>query len=473
MRKIDWNKKSILLVFVGILLIDIMLIRLSFSFELKGDKLLRIPYHAAYQESGAKVTLFAQDFSSGIRVKGKVDTNVVGKYKVEYAYGLEPFVVVKTREVEVVDEEKPVIELKGNLENTICPNKNYVEEGYTATDDYDGDITDKVEIIPEDGKIIYKVSDSSGNTTTAERIVTKKDEDAPKIRLSSGDKVYIKQGSEYKEYGYTAEDNCDGDLTDKVQVTGTVDANTVGTYELKYSVEDSSGNKTEVIRKVIVNEVKVSKPTGKPGVIYLTFDDGPNGAGSTAKILDVLKSQGVKATFFVTGKGPDELIKREHDEGHTVALHTYTHDYKTIYASVNNYFDDLNKIQERVKNITGETSKVIRFPGGSNNTVSAKYSTGLMNTLREEVGKRGFVYFDWNVDASDAWKCARSSVKDKKTCVYNNVTSNLSKEKANVVLMHDIKSYTADALESIIKYGKENGYSFEVLTTSTPQVKFK
>ncbi len=307
----------------------------------------------------------------------------------------------------------------------------------------------------------------------SERVVTKTDSEFPKIRLSNGDKVYIKQGSTYQEYGYVAEDNCDGNLTDKVKVEGTVDTNVTGTYELKYSVEDSSGNRTEIIRKVIVNEVKVSKPTGKPGVIYLTFDDGPNGAGSTAKILDVLKQEGVKATFFVTGKGPDELIKREHDEGHVVALHTFTHDYKTVYASLNNYFDDLKKVQDRVSNITGVTSKVIRFPGGSNNTVSSKYSTGLMNALRSEVMNRGFVYFDWNVDASDAWKCARSSVKDKKTCVYNNVTSGLSKSKANVVLMHDIKSYTADALQDIIKYGKANGYSFEVLTVDTPPVQFK
>lgn len=466
------NKYSILFIFIGIFLFGIVFINLSFSFQLKGDKLVRIPYHTTYQENGANVKIFAQDFSKHVSIKGTVDTNKVGKYTLKYSYQLGFFPVVRTREVEVVDEEKPIIELKGQPSKNICPNKDYEEEGYTAVDDYDGDITDKVEVIREEGSIKYKVADSSGNVAVVEREIKKVDEEGPKIRLSSGSKVYVKRNSTYKEYGYTAVDNCDGDITDKVTVEGSVDTSQVGTYELKYKVEDSAGNKTEVIRQVVVNEVKVSQSTGKPGVIYLTFDDGPSSSGSTEKILNVLKEEGVKATFFVTRSGPDSLIKREFDEGHTVALHTYTHDYKQVYSSVDGFFDDLTKIQNRVKNITGQTPYVTRFPGGSNNTISNKYNKGIMQTLKTEVMNRGFVYFDWNVDASDAWACARKNVSDKKTCVYNNVIRNLSKQRANVVLMHDIKSYTADALRDIIQYGKNNGYVFEVLTKDTAQIKF-
>ena len=474
-KKAEWKhlRKSVAVLFLGIFLFGILFVRLSFSFELKGDKLVKIDFRSVYQEKGAKVMIFAQDLSKNIKIQGNVDTNIVGKYKITYSYQFGFLPITKTREVQVVDREAPTLELKGKDTQKICPNKEYEEEGYTAVDNYDGDLTSQVERIITDDTIKYKVVDSSGNATIKERRIVKSDVDAPKIYLSSGEVVYVKQGSPYQEFGYTAVDTCDGDLTDQVKVTGTVDTNTIGSYELTYSVSDRQGNRQEVVRKVIVNEQKSSSPSGKPGIVYLTFDDGPSGYGSTEKILDVLKEEGVKATFFVTSNGPDAIIKREYDEGHTVALHTATHNYAKVYASVDNYFQDLLQVQERVKNITGHTSTIIRFPGGSNNTVSNKYHKGIMSILKIEVANRGFLYFDWNVDASDAWQCARAKVTDKKTCVYRNVISGLSKEKSNVVLMHDIKDYTADALRDIIHYGKEHGYVFEALTEDVQQVKFQ
>ena len=116
---------------------------------------------------------------------------------------------------------------------------------------------------------------------------------------------------------------------------------------------------------------------------------------------------------------------------------------------------------------------MIRFPGGSSNTVSRKYSQGIMTVLTNEVLNRGYRYYDWNVDASDAWQCAKNSVSDKKSCVYNNVVNNLSKNKANIVLMHDVKYHTMNALRDIIHYGKENGYTFEALQMDTAMVRFK
>ena len=203
---------------------------------------------------------------------------------------------------------------------------------------------------------------------------------------------------------------------------------------------------------------------GKNGTIYLTFDDGPRN-GTTNVILDILKEEGVKATFFVTNGGPDELIKREYDEGHTVALHTASHDYATVYASVDAYFNDLNIVSTRVKNITGEESKIIRFPGGSSNTVSRHYCVGIMSTLTQLVLERGYRYYDWNVSSGDA---AGGTVT--KEMVYSNVVNSLSRDRINVVLMHDIKPYTRDALRDIIRYGKENGYTFERITPATQMV---
>src|SRR5699024_8931981 len=128
--------------------------------------------------------------------------------------------------------------------------------------------------------------------------------------------------------------------------------------------------------------------------IYLTFDDGPRD-GTTDVILDILKEKGVKATFFVTMNGNDSLIKRIVDEGHSIGIHTASHKYDIIYASRDNYFNDLEQVHKRIYDITGVDSKLIRFPGGSSNTISKKYSEGIMSTLTKEVLNKGYQYYDW------------------------------------------------------------------------------
>lgn len=205
---------------------------------------------------------------------------------------------------------------------------------------------------------------------------------------------------------------------------------------------------------------------GAPGTIYLTFDDGPH-QGVTNVILDILKEENVTATFFVTNKGPDDLIIREHNEGHTVALHTSSHDYAYLYSSVDNYFIDLYNIQNRVYRLIGIKPTIIRFPGGSSNTISRKYSDKIMTYLTQEVLNRGFKYYDWNISSGDAGEVSTSEG------VYNMVTKSLSKERVNMVLMHDIKHYTKDALRNIIRYAKENGYTFDVIDDKTEMIRQK
>ena len=177
-----------------------------------------------------------------------------------------------------------------------------------------------------------------------------------------------------------------------------------------------------------------------------------------------MKEEGVKATFFVTNNGPDYLIQREYNEGHTVGLHTASHNYSIVYKSVDSYYNDLTSVQNRVKRLTGYTSKIIRFPGGSSNTVSKNYSKGIMTILTKDVVNKGYRYYDWNISSGDAGETTSSSG------VYNNVIKNLSKNRSNMILMHDIKPYTRDALRNIIRYGKNNGYTFEKITMSTPMV---
>lgn len=291
------------------------------------------------------------------------------------------------------------------------------------------------------------------------------DKEPPKITLNGNAETFVYVGRTYKEQGAKANDNMDGDLTDKIEITGEVDGNTIGSYEIKYSVKDNSGNEGVLVRTVKVTEKPSDLSCGEKGVIYLTFDDGPNDT-YTPIILDVLKKYDVKATFFVTNSGSDEMIKREFDEGHVVALHTASHDYAKIYVSSEAFFNDLNSVAERVKRITGKDADLSRFPGGSSNTVSRKYNKGIMSQLTKEVEEKGYNYVDWNVLSGDAETHKSTTFEGKVEEEIRNVTANLKTTTGNVVLMHDIKQTTANAIESIVKYGIDHGYTFKVLDQS-------
>lgn len=208
---------------------------------------------------------------------------------------------------------------------------------------------------------------------------------------------------------------------------------------------------------------KAKKIAEARGVIYLTFDDGPS--EYTNSLLDTLERYDVKATFFVTGYGEDSVIKREFDEGHTVALHTLSHNYAHIYSSIENYFNDLTLVSNRVKDITGVESKIMRFPGGSSNLVSRRYDgkTRIMSTLTREVEARGYHYFDWNIDSDDAGRANSSDV------VFTNVATRLH-DGENVVLQHDVKPYSVEAVARIIEYGLANNFVFDAITMDTPVV---
>lgn len=449
------NKNKLILI-IGVVLIIFLLIYLFIPFfKLKGKREITLEVNNEYKENGyltnAKV----------LEVSNNINTSKLGTYTVLYKYKKYNKIKETIRVVNIVDKTPPELDLIGNLEINNC-SKSYQEEGYAAFDNYDGDLTQKVEKEIKDGKIIYKVKDSSNNITTKERTFSNIDKEGPVIKLK-GSSVNLKINNKYVEQGYTVTDNCDDDLTSKVEITNNININKEGTYEVIYKVKDKSGNESKEVRKVTVYTPKkcfFSVSNGKPGVIYLTFDDGPS-TKNTARLLDILKEENVKATFFLTDKtNTDYLIKRMYDEGHTIGLHTASHNYKYIYSSTTNFIKDIEKIQEKVARITGEKSSIIRFPGGSSNTVSS-FNPGIMCTLSNMVIEKGYHYFDWNVSSGDA-----GSSRSKKN-TYRNVTNNLSKNRANVVLMHDIYDSTVDAVKDIIKYGKDNGYTFEKITMDT------
>lgn len=204
-------------------------------------------------------------------------------------------------------------------------------------------------------------------------------------------------------------------------------------------------------------------------VCYLTFDDGPS-SKVTPRILDTLKKYDVKATFFVLGTGKLDILKRYIEEGHTIGLHSNTHEYD-IYDSSNAYFTDLQAISDKVYAATGIRSNIVRFPGGSSNKVSIKHCKGIMTKLTKEVEEKGYIYIDWNVTSGDAV----SGHTATKSEIVNNVLKGATDSKGNpkdsiCVLMHDTnsKTATADALPEIIEGLKKMGYVFAPITSSSP-----
>ena len=207
-----------------------------------------------------------------------------------------------------------------------------------------------------------------------------------------------------------------------------------------------------------------SKPAEK--TIYLTFDDGPG--PYTDRLLDVLDKYGVKATFFVTCDQPDyfRCVARAHEAGHAIGVHSATHVYDDIYASEEACFADFQKVLDMILEQTGELPAICRFPGGSDNTVSS-FNPGVMTRLASDVRDLGFQYFDWNVYSGDAG--GKGATTDAKT-VAANVIEGVGDLKTAVVLQHDIKPYSVDAVESIIQWGLEHGYAFRPLDITSPPV---
>lgn len=355
----------------------------------------------------------------------------------------------------------PELKLLGKKEINLSLNEKYTDPGYkivpnnkkykvVVDNNIDENKTGSYEV-----KYSLQVKNRLINKVRKVNVV---DNISPEITLKGSDNIKLYESSDYEEPGFIAFDNYDGDITKNVIVQNDIKEE-VGDYKITYIVEDSSGNKTMVTRNV-----KILDKGKNIGTIYLTFDDGPS--NNTSKILDILKQEDIKATFFLVNfnSSYNPVVKRIYDEGHSIGIHSYTHNYKLIYSSVNAYFDDLNKMNDKIKTITGSDTKLLRFPGGSSNTISS-FNKGIMTTLVKEVTNAGYHYFDWNVDSSDAWSARNSND------VYNNVINNL-KKGTNIVLMHDLSSNekTINILEKIIKDAKEKGYIFENITMNTKEI---
>ncbi len=173
--------------------------------------------------------------------------------------------------------------------------------------------------------------------------------------------------------------------------------------------------------------------------VYITFDDGPS--RNTDRILDILDEYNVKATFFVCGKkGFDEEYKRIVEDGHTLAMHSYSHNYSELYESLDSFQTDLHKLQNYLYDITGVWSTYYRFPGGSSNTASKVD----MQELIDYLGREHIIYYDWNIYGGDNVSAST---------IVKNVADNLPDYSDAVILMHDAsdKNATVEALPQIIE----------------------
>lgn len=467
MREFVKKRKLVILFFLPILMIILASFVFVKDFHLKYFKeKLEIEVGTPFLLKEFEVcygNIFQCDQATFKLISKEIDTQKIGNYTIKYQLDFNGKEKEITQEIDIVDHTAPIIEIEEN-EIIVCPNNKIPDIKKKAIDNFDGDITNKIVERIENKEIVFEVTDSYGNTSSKKIKAKFEDSIFPEISLNGENYISIKRNSEYQDQGAQATDNCDGDITNKIKIDNQVNPKVAGEYRVIYSVKDSSGNETKSERIVyVIEEKKYIPPTGKN--IYLTFDDGPS--VYTGKLLDILKKYNVKVTFFVTNQGltngNDEFIKRAYEEGHTIGLHTYSHDYKTIYQSEEAYFNDLYAIQNKVKNITGFESKIIRFPGGSSNTIS-RFNPGIMSRLAKTVEIKGFRYFDWNLDSEDAGKSKTTSE------VVASVIKGLGNSSNYVVLQHDIKNYSVDAVESIIQYGLSHGYQFKALTMDSPNM---
>lgn len=397
-------KKKKILIIVFLIFIIIITFLLCAQIRLKGKTVITLNYDEVYEEPGYS-SLFK------VKVTDNIKNNKVGKYKVTY----KNFLFKKYRTVEIVDEVKPVITLiDDNV--TILLNEEYKEPGYKAQDEYDGDLTDKVEIISglknnQVGtyKITYKVTDSSKNTTKISRVVNV---------------VNTLYKDEYES----------------------IDNNMTGWYTSNR--QDGSRPRESEIKKYKDQNVYFLGPDKK--VIYLTFDEGGNKT-YVKEIVDILNKHNIDATFFFSrnyiSNNPD-LMKKIINSGHSIGNHTVNHLSMPSLATkdkFDSYYSELKETEIAFMQATGKPmEKLFRYPMG-------EYSNRTMNIMKSMGYKSIFwsvAYKDWDADYNKEY-----SLNNMKKQLHNGA----------IYLIHPKCRGNYEALEDFINYATDLGYKFDLV----------
>lgn len=288
----------------------------------------------------------------------------------------------------------------------------------------------------------------------------------PIITLTGGEQLTVNAAFAFTDPGAVARDYLGTDLTDRIAVEGTVIPYLVGEYALTYTVTDDDGRRAEARRTVTVVPVELPQVIDPPlKTIYLTFDDGP--ATYTDALLDTLKQYDVKATFFVVGRSPyRDVIRRAYEEGHSIGVHSYTHEFENIYTSEEAFFADFLATEEVIHRQTGQYTTIFRFPGGSANTISL-YNPGIISRLAKIMEDMGYRYFDWNASAKDAQSPGSDNILE----YYSTLVSTVKQDGSpTIVLQHDPNVYSIRALKYFIPWALKNGYTFLPLDMTSPVI---
>lgn len=461
-----------LIIIVALLALGTLAVTLEpgdLELSLKGESEQILEYGEQFSDPGAEAVFVGSFFTRRaltipIETEGEVDT-LPGEYTIRYKASFRGRSAAAVRHIIIRDTTPPEITLQTRSDNLTLPGETYIEEGYIAYDMLDGDLTSQVIRTDNgDGTIRYEVTDSHGNTAVMTRKIEYFDDVPPELVIYGRSVMYMIKGSVYTDPGYASKDNLDGDITDKVVLEGKVDTDKLGEYILNYISTDEAGNQSRASRTVIVREKAQDIPVDpeNPGekVIYLTFDDGPG--PYTEELLDLLQKYGIKVTFFVTNQRPDyrHMIAREAADGHSVGIHTATH-AKDIYSSEEAFLNDLNTMRDIILEQTGKAPNLLRFAFGSSNTIT-NFNPGIMTRLSTLVGEWGYHYFDWNVSSGDG----NYSIATEDA--YNFVINGIQKYNISYVLMHDLNKNSMAAVEDIIIWGLNNGYTFLPLDISSP-----
>ena len=227
--------------------------------QLNGPQNMTISYRDEYEEQGVIVKNATGNYMSKIKVDSNIDTKKIGNYYIDYSLKIGGKTLHVRRNVKVIDDINPVIKLKGEQIIEMSINKQYIEPGYTAIDEYDGDVTSKIQIIGEidtenygEYVLTYKATDNSNNQSEVNRIIKVVDEINPRI-ICKQEEIKIQKGTQVDPQ-CKAQDNYDGDITKEMKIIGDYDINTPGTYNIQYQVKDAAGNETTKDYKIIVEE---------------------------------------------------------------------------------------------------------------------------------------------------------------------------------------------------------------------------
>ncbi len=232
-------------------------------------------------------------------------------------------------------------------------------------------------------------------------------------------------------------------------------------------IEASNGSIEQSDNGTNSNETdKTLSKDSNPKVAYLTFDDGPSNL--TPELLNTLESCNVHATFFVVGLNAEQYpdtLKQMVSDGDVIGIHSWTHKYSYIYKNTQNFLDDFDKLDNYIKQTTGVTPNICRFPGGTNNTVCFSYNKKhIMKSIVPLVENMGFTYYDWNVSSGES-----NTNPPSKDQITSSVVSQCKGKNTAVILFHDTdhQSYV-DAIPEIVSELSSMGFSFDTLSPEDP-----